>query len=87
MQVVAQKRLDAAPGQRLHGGDHVIAHHVLKGAAHRQHLQCMAALGERALGLGQAIAQYHDDRVGPDRRAGLRRSAPGVFVQQADDGV
>jgi class 3 adenylate cyclase len=49
-----------AGGDRLNDGDQLVAHRVLKGAAHREHLQRLAVVGERALGLGQAVAQRQD---------------------------
>ena len=87
VQVVAEERLDGAAGEALDRGDEVVAHRVLKGAAHREHLGRLAAIGERALGLREAVAQRHDDRVGADRRPRARRAAAGVVVQQPDDGV
>lgn len=73
MQVVAEERFDGAAGERLDRTDEVVAHRVLEGAAHREHLCRLAAVGERALGLREAVAQGHDDRVGADRRTRLGR--------------
>ena len=51
--------------------------------AQRRHQE--AAVGQRALGLREAVAQRDDDRVGADRGARAGRSAAGVVVQESDD--
>jgi hypothetical protein len=86
-QVVVEQRLDGASRQGLDGGDHVLAHRVLHETALREHLGCVAVVGQRALGLGQAVAQRHGDHIGAHRRPGSCRPATRVVMHYPYDGI